>query len=65
MRQFEALGVQMFNPVQSIEISRDKLYTHQIMATKGEALTLILIAGMERRTTAQPSQSSFMEMILL
>jgi glutathione synthase/RimK-type ligase-like ATP-grasp enzyme len=31
MRHLEALGVHVFNPVKSIEISRDKLYTHQIM----------------------------------
>ena len=30
MRQLETLGVLMFNPTPSIEISRDKLYTHQV-----------------------------------
>lgn len=35
MRQLQMLGVLMFNPPDSIEVSRDKLYTHQVMAAKG------------------------------
>jgi gamma-F420-2:alpha-L-glutamate ligase len=35
LRQLEALGVTVFNPVNSIEIARDKLYTHQVLSTNG------------------------------
>ena len=35
MRQLETLGVKVFNPSASIEISRDKLYTHQVLAAAG------------------------------
>lgn len=35
MRQLETLNVLVFNPSPAIEIARDKLYTHQIMATNG------------------------------
>ena len=35
MRQLESLGVQVFNPSASIEISRDKMYTHQVLAAAG------------------------------
>jgi len=35
MRQLESLGVQVFNPSSSIEISRDKMYTHQVLAAAG------------------------------
>jgi len=38
MRQLETLGVKMFNPTPSIEISRDKLYTHQVLATNGVSI---------------------------
>ena len=32
LRQLEALGVRVFNPVNAIEVSRDKLYTHQVLS---------------------------------
>ena len=35
LRQLEALGVLVFNPVNAIEISRDKLYTHQVLSAHG------------------------------
>jgi hypothetical protein len=35
MRQLESLGVKVFNPSASIEISRDKMYTHQVLAAAG------------------------------
>ena len=35
LRQLEALGVRVFNPVNAIEISRDKLYTHQVLSSNG------------------------------
>ena len=35
MRQLEQWGIKVYNPSASIEISRDKLYTHQILAANG------------------------------
>ena len=35
LRQLEALDVLVFNPVNAIEISRDKLYTHQVLSAHG------------------------------
>jgi gamma-F420-2:alpha-L-glutamate ligase len=35
MRQLESFGVKVFNPSASIEISRDKMYTHQVLAAAG------------------------------
>ena len=35
LRQLEALGVRVYNPVNAIEVSRDKLYTHQVLSSHG------------------------------
>jgi len=35
LRQFESLGVKLFNSVNAIEIARDNLYTHQILSASG------------------------------
>ena len=35
LRQLEAMEIKVFNGVRSMEIARDKLYTHQIMGENG------------------------------
>jgi glutathione synthase/RimK-type ligase-like ATP-grasp enzyme len=35
LRQLEAMEIKVFNGVKAMEVSRDKLYTHQVMAENG------------------------------
>ena len=42
-RHIEQCGIKVFNNMEALEISRDKFYTHQLLAPKGIALPLSIL----------------------